>query len=144
MKIARHFLGIILVLIVLVTVSVPLINNLLAKEIAGDVREIKLPTGAVYVESFAQAGKLVGNGNGLQYVGGILIKSDLSKEDLQAYYEQKGLECTIEQQSDRSIDFDHGSILLRNDISDGNYYVVYTWGNRYYNSIISDLDIRGH
>ncbi|MCQ2049945.1 MAG: hypothetical protein MJZ22_02955 [Candidatus Saccharibacteria bacterium] len=141
---AKYFLSVIFVLTVLITVPIPLVNNLLAKEVAGDVREIKLPSDVVYVESFSQAGKFVGNGNGLQYIGGILIKSDLSAEALQDYYLQHGLECTVERQFDNSLKFDQGGISLKNKISGDDYYVVYTWGNKYCNSIIADLDIRGH
>ena len=38
------------------------------------------------IESISRAGKLTGNGNGMQYFGAILIRSDLSLEELDAYY----------------------------------------------------------
>ena len=36
----------------------------------------------VLIESLSEAGRLTGNGNGLQYFGAVLIRSELSLEEL--------------------------------------------------------------
>ena len=48
-----------------------------------------LPPGTQLVDSKAVAGKMAGNGNGMQYFGMILVKTELSEEDLEAYYREK-------------------------------------------------------
>ena len=56
-------------------------------------------------------GNLTGNGNGMQYFGAILIRSDLSLEELDAYYSDhrsNEWEYLVEIQEGQSIDvIDH-------------------------------------
>ena len=120
----------------------PIINDHVAKEVAQNIRDIELPDHTEYIESFSQAGKLAGNGNGMQYLGGILIKSDCPLQDLQTYYsefEDEGLKYIIEKQTDF---VQHEYILLDENINEDGYYTVYSWG--FSDSIFAELDIRGH
>ena len=56
-------------------VSIPLINNHTAYKVEKTLCEIPLPEETELIESLSQAGKLTGNGNGMQYFGAILVKS---------------------------------------------------------------------
>lgn len=78
----------ILVAVVLIggSLSIPLINNYTAYKVEKALCEIPLPEETELIESLSQAGKLTGNGNGMQYFGAILIRSELSLEELDAYY----------------------------------------------------------
>lgn len=82
----------------------------------------------------------------MQYIGGILIKSELSLQELKSYYSQYATndwECIVEKQTDKQISFiEHGTISFNSDINGDNYYVVYSWGST--NSIFSELDLKGH
>lgn len=126
--------------------SVPVVNDCVANKTAKYVERIELPNNTHYIETFAKAGKLIGNGNGMQYIGGILIKSELSLQELKSYYSQYATndwECIVEKQTDKQISFiEHGTISFNSDINGDNYYVVYSW--RSTNSIFSELDLRGH
>ena len=77
-----------LVAVVLIggVISVPLINNYTAYKVEKALCEIPLPEETELIESLSQAGKLTGNGNGMQYFGAILIRSELSLEELETYY----------------------------------------------------------
>ena len=68
------------------SLSIPLINNHIAYKVEKALCEIPLPEETELIESLSQAGKLTGNGNGMQYFGAILIRSELSLEELDAYY----------------------------------------------------------
>ena len=98
------------------------------------------------IESLSQAGKLTGNGNGMQYFGAILIRSELSLEELDAYYSDyrsNEWECLVETQEGQSIEvIDHGTLQFAKEIKDSGYYIVYSWGSG--NSLLEELDIRGH
>lgn len=98
------------------------------------------------IESLSQAGKLTGNGNGMQYFGAILIKSELSLEELDAYYSRyrsNEWECLVKIQEGQSIEgIDHGTLQFAEEIKDRGYYIVYSWGSG--NSLLDELDIRGH
>ena len=82
----------------------------------------------------------------MQYIGGILIKSELSLQELKSYYSQYAIndwEFIVEKQTDKQISFiEHGTISFNSDINGDTYYVVYSWGNS--NSVFSELDLRGH
>jgi len=146
MKKLKLIFGVIIVALLGFMISIPIVNDNTANRTAKSVKEIELPNDTEYIESFSKAGKLVGNGNGMQYLGGILIKSNLSLEELQAHYSKYAKsewEYIVEKKSDKEVRVvEHGSVLLKSDINDDNYYIVYSWGDEY--SIYSQLDLRGH
>ena len=98
------------------------------------------------IESLSHACKLTGNGNGMQYFGAILIKSELSLEELDAYYSRyrsNEWECLVKIQEGQSIEgIDHGTLQFAEEIKDRGYYIVYSWGSG--NSLLDELDICGH
>ena len=108
--------------------------------------EIPLPEETELIESLSQAGKLTGNGNGMQYFGAILIKSELSLEELDAYYSdyrRNEWEYLVEIQEGQSIDvIEHGELQFSEEIKGSGYYIVYSWGSG--DSLLQELDIRGH
>ena len=133
----------IIVLLVVFLISIPFINNHLASSIATEIEQIPLPEKTTYIESVSRADKMVGNGNGIQYLGVVLIKSELSIEELNEFYaEYKDLK--IEEQSSQQIEFiDHGKLLFDHEFDENvNYYILYSWGNGI--EPFSWLDIRGH
>ena len=71
-------------------ISIPLINNHTAYKVEKPLCEIPLPEETELIESLSQAGKLTGNGNGMQYFGAILIRSELSLEELETYVANDG------------------------------------------------------
>ncbi len=127
-------------------ISIPLINNYTAYKEEKALCEIPMPKETELIESLSQAGKLTGNGNGMQYFGAILIRSDLSLEELDAYYSDyrsNKWECLVEAQKGQSIEvIDHGGLQFSEEIKDSSYYIVYSWGSG--NSLLQEMDIRGH
>lgn len=71
-----------IVLILAAFVSVPVYNNYCAYNVEKMLCETPLPEQTELIEAISKAGKLTGNGNGMQYFGAILIKSELSLEEL--------------------------------------------------------------
>lgn len=128
------------------SLSIPLINNNIAYKVEKALCEIPLPEETELIESLSQAGKLTGNGNGMQYFGAILIRSELSLEELDAYYSDyrsNEWEYLVETQERQPIEvIDHGTLQFREEIKDSGYYIVYSWGSG--NSLLEELDIRGH
>ena len=127
-------------------ISIPLINNHTAYKVEKALCEIPLPEETELIESLSQAGKLTGNGNGMQYFGAILIRSDLSLEELDAYYSgyrSNEWECLVETQEGQSIEvIDHETLQFSEEIKGSGYYILYSWGSG--NSLLEELDIRGH
>ena len=127
-------------------ISIPLINNHTAYKVERSLCEIPLPEETELIESLSQAGKLTGNGNGMQYFGAILIRNDLSLEELDAYYSgyrSNEWECLVETHEGQTIEvIDHGTLQFSEEIKDNCYYIVYSWGSG--NSLLEELDIRGH
>lgn len=82
---------IVIIFIVVISISVfvviiPLANNHYAKQVEKELRKTPLPEKTKIIDSVSRAGKLVGNGNGMQYFGAILLKSKLSLNNLEDYY----------------------------------------------------------
>ena len=127
-------------------IAIPLINNHTAYKVEKKLCETPLPEKTELIESISRAGKLTGNGNGMQYFGAILIRSDLSLEELDAYYSgyrSNEWECLVETQEGQSIEgIDHGTLQFAEEIKDRGYYIVYSWGSE--NSLLDELDMRGH
>lgn len=73
-------------------------------------------------------------------------KEDLSLEELDAYYSgyrSNEWECLVETQEGQSIEvIEHKALQFSEEIEDGGYYIVYSWGSG--NSLLKELDIRGH
>ena len=137
-----------LVAVVLIggVISISFINNNIAYKVEKELCETPLPEKTELIESISRAGKLTGNGNGMQYFGAILIRSDLSLEELDAYYSgyrSDEWECLVETQEGQSIEvIDHETLQFSEEIKDSGYYILYSWGSG--NSLLEELDIRGH
>lgn len=137
-----------LVAVVLIggVISISFINNNIAYKVEKELCETPLPEKTKLIESISRAGKLTGNGNGMQYFGAILIRSDLSLEELDAYYSgyrSNEWECLVETQEGQSIEvIDHETLQFSEEIKDSGYYILYSWGSG--NSLLEELDIRGH
>ena len=127
-------------------ISIPLINNHTAYKVEKKLCETPLPEKTELIESISRAGKLTGNGNGMQYFGAILIRSDLSLEELETYYSDyrsNEWEYLVEIQEGQSIKvIEHEALQFSEEIEDSGYYIVYSWGSG--NSLLKELDMRGH
>lgn len=128
---------------VLLIVS-PFVNDHVAKKTAEELVELPLPENTEYIESLCRAGKLIGCGKGMQYFGAILIKSELSQKELEAYYSnfaEHDWECVVENQVGAEIWVaGEGVALLTTDVEGDNYYIVYSWGSN--DTIFDDFDMR--
>ena len=131
---------------ILFLISIPSVNDHIAKQTMTELAQVPMPEQTKCIEKVSAAGKLSGNGNGMQYFGAILIRSDLSLEELDAYYSgyrSNEWECLVETQEGQSIEvIDHETLQFSEEIKDSGYYILYSWGSG--NSLLEELDIRGH
>ena len=127
-------------------IAAPMVNDRRAKETADKLADLPLPDKTEYIEQVYKAGKLVGNGNGMQYFGAILIKSELSSDELQEYYLKFSAndgECVVEPQVSAEIrTIEHAELRFSTDIQGSQYYMVYSWGDN--PTIFHNFDLRGH
>ena len=135
------------VIVLLFKISCP-INDKVSRDVVKELKQIPLPAGTVVVEEKAIADRLCGNGDGVQYFGALLLKSDLSLEELDEYYAQYRNDNAcyrVEHQYDSEIKQDKLSLHQDNSfettIDSDNYYILYAWGN--YDSMFTYLDWRG-
>lgn len=124
---------IVVISISLFVVVIPLANNYYAKQVEKELRETPLPENTEIIDSVSLAGKLVGNGNGVQYFGAILLKSKLSLNDLEDYYsvyQKNEWSYVVEPQENQIITvIEHSKISFSEKVDDEGYYIVYSWGD---------------
>lgn len=133
----------------------PIYNDSVAQKIADDLAALPLPSDTILLEQTSLAGKLVGEGNGMQYFGAILIQSGLPQDALQAHYAPfapNSWSCQVAPQTSSSLSLlEHARLSFKTPIAtknaaenaaDGGYYIVYTWGDN--TTIFHELDLRGH
>ena len=124
----------------------PAVNDMTAYSVSQTVWETPLPPGTVKIEKASMAGKLVGSGNGMQYFGAILIKSDTSLDDLKKYYaeySQNEWSYLVEEQSTKEVnEIEHGTLSFKTDPEEDGYYIVYSWGEGV--KPFCEFDLRGH
>lgn len=99
------------------------------------------------VETRSICGKLNGNGNGMQYFGAVLVKSDDEAavkallEALKGEYEVVGY-CVQSGQNIRSSYLEHKSLSYGHEsFKDGTYYSIYFYNS--HSNLSNPLDLRG-
>lgn len=125
-------------------------NNSIANRVEKELKAHPLPEDTLLFDSVSIAGKLVGNGNGMQYMGSILVVSDLSEEELYEYYSQSFEYIEVRKQESQKIDFlntSSYSFELFADPEHYNQYSVTCWGapktGKWIRALL-DMDLRGH
>ncbi len=135
-------LGIVLCFIM----SIPIVNDYCAYMVEKKLCAAPLPENTQLIDSVSKAGKLTGNGNGMQYLGAILIQSELTMEQLDSYYlhyRENEWEYLVTVQTDRDLSFielDH--LRFSQEVTADGYYIVYSWGKGI--ELYEMLDMRGH
>ena len=152
----KLFTVLISAVIILPAVSYCLItvaNNRIADKIEAELIEYPLPENTALVDSVSVAGKLVGSGNGMQYMGAILIESRLTEEELRDYYCSDLDHVEVRKQKTAKIDFiNSGDYSFSGFFDDDGktYYSISCWDakrSETYGDFIAcllDLDIRAH
>lgn len=148
----------ILIICILIAILFPIIlyagiviaNNCIADSIEKDLTSVELPENTELIDSISIAGKISGNGNGMQYFGAILVSSEMTEDELENYYKTYIDDVrVVKQESD--IIFKYSSYRFKKFDANKNCYRVENWtyDDSHYvnNSIFSELldcDIRAH
>lgn len=135
---------IIVVLLLCLILGPIIVNDYNAYRIKEELFFVPLPLDTEMIDSISKAGKLNGNGNGMQYFGAILIKSDLSIEELDYYYKNQNNRYHIERQLENVISvIEHEKVFFHEEMDYQNdYYIVYCWGEGI--EFFELFDLRGH
>lgn len=148
MKKTVKIMGMTLVaLFIVLVVAAPFVNNYSASKIEKKLLVLPLPEKTEYIESISKAGKMTGNGNGMQFLGAMLVESELTLEELEVYYatyRENQWDCIVEVQESLILEFvEHGTLSFTTELSpDKGYFVIYSWGNGI--EPFEMLDIRGN
>ena len=142
----------IIMLVILILILLPFIivfcNNMIAKNVEKELLKTPIPNNTEIIDSISIAGKLVGNGNGMQYFGAILIKTDLRETDIINYYSKyrkNDWSYLIEKQESNRINIlENGEYNFKNmtENNKDNYYIIYSWGKA--SNFLLEIDLRGH
>ncbi len=136
----------IMVLSIVGYTSIVITNNCVANRIEKNLLAYELPANTVLVDSLSIAEKLVGNGNGMQYMGCLLVESDLTGEELEAHYSTEFEYIEVHLQENSQLDFIRPGYSFENfSPEEGKtYYAVACFNTQGNLPDILDFDIRGH
>lgn len=123
-------------IVILLVASIPWVNDFIADNVRKDIIGVELPEGTELVDSLSRADKLVGNGNGMQYLGAILIETELSINELKEHYAGYEIDDAVGFIQKVGVSFD------ANMFESQNYYVIYGWGKGV--EPFASLDLRGY
>ncbi len=98
MKKGRYIILTIILLIVAFYLTVHIANNHIAETLKQKLLDCPLPAGTQLLESESFAGKMSGNGNGMQWYGIILVKSSQNETTLHEWFSS-----TMEHDADESL-----------------------------------------
>nr|WP_297763858.1 hypothetical protein [uncultured Butyrivibrio sp.] len=112
-------------------------NDHAAERVADHIAETPMPEGCEVVEKIALAGNIDSAGKLPFHYGAVLIKTDLSMEELEEHfrkYPYQGYIYEVEKQETQQLSEVHAASkldrdYLLTDVSDGNYYLVSSYGS---------------
>ncbi len=151
-KLSKIIIPILILLPIVFYISIIIANNHIADKVEKELKAYQLPTDTALVESLSVAGKLTGSGNRMQYMGAILITSDLSRQEILEYYQNEFKYVEVQEQTSPTIESirPNSANFNRFDFeSNQTYYSVICWGsssdyaNDFFSEIL-DFDLRGH
>lgn len=152
-RVLRKFVIIMIILLIFTGVAIVIANNYIADKIEKELVHYQMPENTEVVDSLSIAGKITGSGNGMQYMGAILVKSELSEEDLKTYYSREFEFIEVRKQISPELEFDiSGNYSFDSELKleEGNYFSIICWDSErkeIFGDFISkllELDIRGH
>lgn len=146
----KKFIKIIIVLLLLPLLfdfAVMFANDIIADKPEKELINIPLPEKTQLVESNSVAAKLYGNGNGMQYIGQLLVTTELTEEELRDYYNSLNEEIQVKKQNSPVIyEYFPKQSFRKYDETKNNYMVElvrFNPGTSFFWKIL-DWDIRGH
>ena len=144
-----------LIMVVLFYVVIHVVNNHIAKRMERQLLECQLPPNSEIIDSVSIAGKMQGNGNGMQWFGIILIRSEMNEVELSKWYdsrvntEEKDDEIYVKKQETPEI-FEYRNYRFKNYSGEDNCYQIQFLRNipvGFESSIWEEFlnnDLRGH
>jgi len=131
----------------------PLVNNAIARDVRNSLLERPLPAETEVIDSMYVAGNLISQGNKIQYLGAILIRSERTLEELEEFYISRftGLTLEVREQTSARIELDtfqNVSLFFRGVEENEpleNHFIVFSFGNHdWSNNFFTFFDIRAH
>lgn len=136
---------------------VPIYNNFQLSRFSRQLWNLEFPQGVIVLEEDKENGKLNGNGNSMDYLACVLVKSEKTQDELQEFLEGKKFHCARDDEGEcRDIEvvkvesdilqskyLEHETItfeFLSDETEFQDYYALIIYDGGY----DSSFDIRGH
>ncbi len=153
MKKSVKIIIVLLLLPLVFDIAIMLTNTIIADRVETQLLEIDLPEKTQLADSMSTAQRLYGNGNGMQYIGQLLVTTELTEEELRGYFNCINEEILVKKLDSPVISEYIPKLEFKNfDSSKNNYMIELVKHNPgtfkdYSESFfwkILDWDIRGH
>lgn len=109
-------------------VSIPYVNDFRTSRVLRELEELPLPEKTEYLESVSATGHLFGNSDGTRYFGCILVRSELSRDELAAFYSPYWENCIVANQTGQKLELiELEDLSFKTKTDGGNYYSINVW-----------------
>ncbi len=142
-QVIRSTMLVVAVFLLLIALVIPVANNAVALGVERELKDAALPPQTELVESISAAGRYTGQE--MRYFGAVLLKSDLTLDEITAHYSN----YTVEYQMDSAIRAvgksgdGEDNLTFKTSLEGAGYYIVYRWGSApAWLKGILDMDIR--
>ncbi len=118
-------------------------NDAAAQQLESRVQQLPVPAGVEVIDSGWAAQRLSGTGNGMQYAGALLIRSQLDTAKLETAYADISADAQVIATDDPRIERSTLIFSDRHDLEQPDLFMVML-RNEPPGSSILNLDLRGH
>ncbi len=118
----KSILAILCVIIIGITV-VCLLDHLRLMNLANQLSGFPIPNETVVLEQKSASGKMIGQGDGNDYLTALLVKSSLPKEELQKYYQNASFKTVLSKDTIKKLAKTYGEVVAKEENEYGIYSV---------------------
>lgn len=122
-------------------ISIPFVNDAAARQVESELLALPVPGHTRVLDSASEAGRFAGAGNGMEYLGAVLIESALAQEDLETHY--AGSAAVLASPGDTGDRLSSWATQRFPEAADQNTYLIYSFGVAP-SEFHRQIDLRGH
>lgn len=122
-KIFKKFILVIFCMIFIKIAATSIFNHILLANLKYQLSNYPIPAQTIVMEEKSAYGSLMGQSDNMSYLTVLLVKSSLSKEDLQAHYQRTSFKTVLSARTITKLTQSYGETTGKEENEQGTYFV---------------------